>query len=409
MASKMTVVSNKEKIINVLETKSQVLTQYLSNNENSEFILYYKYLTHSDLPTFGKATRVDRHCDNLLYYITTEEIEAIEQREGKPFATAHQSNITLPVSFWENLGMENPRNTVNWDVNDKRINKYADVLLVNENIEYFSCKYTKELFSKLGKQVSSRSARFWVDNDIDLNLSSDDYTHLQLTQAVHGLGISEDVEFSKLRHHMFKNDMLFLLIEKSIEGTKLFVLPIKNPKFFTLVGLSNTAWEQYQHRENEKAQKAAVDKEIMDEIVNRNYQDKWRNLLAEEMMNFTLNENEVFCPMTYISANFNNVGTIYRASHIKSFSDSSPNEKYDINNGLLLVANADALFDKHLITINENKELIFSFLLEHDFKLRGQLLLNQPLFKDVLNEERMEYLKYHHQIFIEKEQKRRVG
>ena len=76
------------------------------------------------------------------------------------------------------------------------------------------------------------------------------------------------------------------------------------------------------------------------------------------------------------------------ASHIKGFSDpnTTNEEKYDVNNGLLICANADALFDKHLITINENKEIEFSFLLDDDIRLKTQLLLMQPIFKPILNE-----------------------
>ena len=39
-----------------------------------------------------------------------------------------------------------------------------------------------------------------------------------------------------------------------------------------------------------------------------------------------------------------------RASHIKEWSESSREERIDANNGLLLCANHDALFDRHLIS-----------------------------------------------------------
>jgi predicted restriction endonuclease len=64
-----------------------------------------------------------------------------------------------------------------------------------------------------------------------------------------------------------------------------------------------------------------------------------------------------------------------------------------------LCANADALFDKHLITISETKELIFSFLLDNDSRLKSQLLLMQPIFQPILNEKRMEYIAYHREQF----------
>ena len=47
---------------------------YINEHPNSKFILFYKNLTHSDLPTFGKATRPDSHSKNLLYYIKESEM-----------------------------------------------------------------------------------------------------------------------------------------------------------------------------------------------------------------------------------------------------------------------------------------------------------------------------------------------
>jgi hypothetical protein len=180
------------------------------------------------------------------------------------------------------------------------------------------------------------------------------------------------------------------LIEKnSYKENNLFILPYKNPKFYTIIGESNYAWEQYMREEHRRLEQLVIQEEIVTETDEqyRKHQEKWRNLLAEEMMNYTINDDEVFCPLTGISADFENVGTIFRASHIKPYKDCLEEEKYDINNGLFLIANADALFDKHLITIDENKEIVFSFLLANDRKLISQLLLNQPIFKDILNEQ----------------------
>lgn len=47
-------------------------------------------------------------------------------------------------------------------------------------------------------------------------------------------------------------------------------------------------------------------------------------------------------------------------SHIKSWKDSSNDEKLDRNNGILLCVHHDALFDKHLISFEDNGTLIVS-------------------------------------------------
>lgn len=51
---------------------------------------------------------------------------------------------------------------------------------------------------------------------------------------------------------------------------------------------------------------------------------------------------------------------ILRASHIKPWSVSSKEEKVDVDNGLLLCPNHDALFDRGLISFDENGTIVIS-------------------------------------------------
>ena len=48
------------------------------------------------------------------------------------------------------------------------------------------------------------------------------------------------------------------------------------------------------------------------------------------------------------------------ASHIKGWADSTDSEKLDENNGLLLCAHHDALFDKHLISFDDDGNVVVS-------------------------------------------------
>lgn len=402
------VVKDYDTILKIIEDKSESLTEHVKRANQSSFVLYYKYLTHSDLPTLGKATKVNSLEDNLLYYLNVREMIDVEERESRPFETAHQSNIGMQKEFWDDLGMKNPRETVGGNVSDKIVNNFANVLLVNDSLKYFNHRYTFKVFEKLNKAIKPRSEKEWTDEKLDLFLNNEEFTRIELTQAVHGLGVSTDVEFSKLRRNMFKNDQLFLLIEKNKSTKTLFIMPVKNPRFFTIIGETNESWESYQIKQNQRIDRLANQYiQVQEEIASRQYQDRWRNLLAEEMMNFTTQDREVFCPFTFISSNFDNVGTLYRASHIKGYSECEEHEKYDLNNGLLLVANADALFDKHLISVDEDKNLLFSFLMRNDAVLKQKLLLNQQIFKDVLNEERMSYLAVHREKFRLKEEERK--
>lgn len=54
------------------------------------------------------------------------------------------------------------------------------------------------------------------------------------------------------------------------------------------------------------------------------------------------------------------------ASHIKEWADSNRDEKFDENNGLLLCAHHDALFDKHLISFTDDGTVIVSPTLTED-------------------------------------------
>ncbi|GAA8420216.1 hypothetical protein Hpkin74_04080 [Helicobacter pylori] len=405
-------VENFEEIQEIIIDKSQSLYDYMDKYKDSEYILYYKMLSHSDLPNFAKMKNNESLDKNLLYYLNTKEMQEIEQRENRKFEVAKQSNISMSIRFWKDLDMPYPRDSVKerkaTGEDHLKINDYAKVFLVNDVLENFHFEDTLKIFEKLHKnfnpkQFNANTMSYQIFND-------QNFTPIELHQAVHGIGMTQDVEFDKLRHNLFKNDLLYFLIEKVQTQKNLFIMPFRNPLFFSLLGVTNSKWQIYQEqklkRENNLATKSSTP--FQEEKMQRQHQNKWREALAFEMMNYTTIDRSVFCPLTYIEADFDDMKTLFRASHIKGYSDCDEEEKYDIDNGLLLVANADALFDKHFITIDENKQLKFSYLLENNHKLKSQLNLNNGIFKDILNDRRMQYLAYHRKIFEQKEQERKT-
>lgn len=391
-----------DKIKEFIAEISGHMFDYINAHQTSKFVLFYKYLTHSDLATFGKSTRPNTLDKNLLYYIDETEMEKIEKNTNKPFQTAHQSCIGLKQEFYKLARLPQPRENDPYLIND-----YMNVYLVNENMQYFSSKYTSQVFKKLNKRITAGATRNWDFDKLNVALLNAEFTPISLHCAVHGLGMSEDIEFHKLRHHLFKGDTFILLAELNGHSNNLFILLEKNPIFFSIIGETNKEYEDYQKQLRKRlvnktlGRDNAIDINNIDDEVTRQQQSAWRKMLAKEMMGYTQIDEQVFCPFTYITANFNKLSALFVASHIKGFKDpnTSNEEKYDINNGLLLCANADALFDKHLITISETKELIFSFLLDNDSRLKSQLLLMQPIFQPILNEKRMEYIAYHREQF----------
>ena len=56
------------------------------------------------------------------------------------------------------------------------------------------------------------------------------------------------------------------------------------------------------------------------------------------------------------------------ASHIVPWSESTEEERLDVNNGILLSPLYDALFDKHLISFADNGSIIISNKISHEME-----------------------------------------
>lgn len=91
--------------------------------------------------------------------------------------------------------------------------------------------------------------------------------------------------------------------------------------------------------------------------------------------------------------------SILIASHIKPWKDSDDTEKFDVYNGLLLTPNLDKLFDRGLISFENDGELIVSPELNEDQK--AKISLSRVIKVDLIQEEHSKYLEYHrNNIFI---------
>lgn len=403
MAARINIVDDYEKIREFLIYKSDSISEFLTNNPNDEYKLLVKNISHSDLTSSGKRTKIEQpFAKNYLYYLTADEMEEIDRINDRPFATAHQSNIGIPKGLiYEFLGVDNPSEE---GEEHFKINDYANVYLVNDTLNFFTIDYSFKVFEKLNKIPS------WNKEEYKIELTGE-FTTIDLSIAAHGIGVSANTTFDKLRRNIFKSDTMILLLNKNKKNERnIFVMFEKNPSFFTLIGEGNKSWEKYLEQNNKQELFELLKQEKLsagDLEKTRSNQSKWRTLLAEEMMGYTTNENEIFCPLTYITVNFENAGTLFRASHIKGFAECTVDEAFDINNGIIMIANADALFDKHLITIEDDGTITFSYLLSRNLKLIQELRLNEKVFKAILNDERKGYLQYHRDVFRNKEELRK--
>lgn len=409
MASRNPVIEDPEKIYDYLSSKSDSIAELMRKDPDWMYMLIVKNITHSDLLNSGKRNGPGEGLDkNYLYYLSLDEMKEIEGVRKKEFENAKQSNIFVPSDFYNFIEMpqlQRRDGAQKTQHEHPRVNDYADVYLVNDTLKYFDIDYTKKVFDKLGKNPPA-----WNYDDYKLNLTGE-FTPIQLTHAIHGIGTSDDEVFKNLRRSMFKSDTLDILLRKKEDKKEIYIMLEKNPRFFTLIGESNSSWEKFLDKSNKQELFNLLKKDdlsIGEVEKTRKNQNKWRNLLADEMMSYTTTDDEIFCPLTYITANYSSVGTLFRASHIKAFSECSLDEAFDINNGILMIANADALFDKHLITISDDGEIIFSYLMKNEFKLIQELKLTEKVFKAILNDKRKEYLKRHREVFEEKEIARKM-
>lgn len=95
------------------------------------------------------------------------------------------------------------------------------------------------------------------------------------------------------------------------------------------------------------------------------------------------------------------IQTLLIASHIKPWSDADDYEKQDSNNGLLLCANHDALFDKGYISFDYNGKIKISNLIDKSYYEKLNVDKN---IKIKLNEKQNKYMEYHRKNILQNEE-----
>lgn len=87
---------------------------------------------------------------------------------------------------------------------------------------------------------------------------------------------------------------------------------------------------------------------------------------------------------------------LLKASHIKSWAASTNKERLDPSNGLALCANADALFDRHLISFDDGGKMLISDSLSVELIAQLGLSRVRPL---PLSAASRRYMGFHRQVF----------
>lgn len=376
------------------------------------YLFVEKILTFADIPTYGKycydekiKKKKDAFSDqsikqraesNYLFYLTKSEIAAYELKNKKKkvfFCETKQSNISMPEAFYDFLGLDG----------GSRANKGTSLnsgiystFIVNSCIkDCFEEKITNETFAKLGRTALAKSI------DID---TSNVFSRVELHIAVHGIGIKSDEFFHALRGNMFAKDKLCTLVERTADGRyRLFFMVYRNPKFYVL---NNRLMPSF------LLASYAIEEEDEKKVESRRGQARWRNMLAEYALTLSVEDtSKVVCPFTRIEVQYPAEATLLRASHIKAYAkcknaDDTINleEAYDRENGFLVTANVDALFDKYLITVKPDGTVVTSKSVSQSLVF-DKLGIVKKIDPKYISEKKKQYLKVHYETFLDRESK----
>lgn len=374
-------------------------------SREKEYMYVDKLLTYADVPSFGKhkanssdkeGTRVyskenlqKRAQANYLFYYKEEQIIRIEKKQRPHFfCETKQSNITLPIAFYQFIGTKNAKST---DLSESRFT----VLLVNNCISgAFDEDSTNELFSKLNRPKMAKK--------IEIS-NADEYTEIPLSTGVHGIGTSKDKFFHSLRGNVFAKDKLSILVEKKEQQCTIYIMFYRNPRYYQLrhMAIPVCVADSFTEIEEEKY------------VESRTGQKRWRNALAElALIREDGTETDyVICPFSMIEVRYPSEETLLRASHIKAYAKCrnsngiDESEAYDPDNGFLVTANVDALFDKYFLSVNPtNNKIVKSKQLSKE--LIEALHIQDKISPEYVNERKKKYLKEHYDEFIRREEKR---
>ena len=399
-----------DSVVNELSVNN--LTELLKiAKEANEVLLIEKFITFADVRTnrkkayvssdknkpnaFSDAEIAKRASINIGFYTTAEEMIAFEKKHKTKkvfFNQTKQNSIYVPSAFYSFFSIPDATKHQN-------DSSFAQYLIGDYDIETFLCNnpisnyFNKELTKKTYEALNRDKEA------VSLSLDKGSFTKTSLHITPHGLGTTEDGQFELLRQNVFAKDKIIVLCVKSGSGRKVYISFFRNPKFFILNNLFNKDYVLARYSEEQKSKTGEE---------GRVGQSKWRDELAELSIGLQ-NSDDYYakCPFTGIKVKYPEESAFLRASHIKAFSKCKTadgkidiEEAYDINNGFLVIADVDALFDKYLLSVNPHtgeickSPILTSEVITH-LKLKNKI--DDPRFK---NKEK--YLEIHYNEFLKR-------
>lgn len=176
-------------------------------------------------------------------------------------------------------------------------------------------------------------------------------------------------------------------IKKNSVGNNMYSNALKQFRYFILDSEEDIKEEQQIVHEIAQA-KSLTETEKETIIKARVGQGKYRKSLLDKYDNK--------CIVTGISQN-----KLLIASHIKPWAICNNDERVDVENGLILCANMDRLFDSGLITFRSDGKMYISSFVSEDNKSR--LNISNDIIVDLHASKRLlEYMEYHRDVLYVK-------
>jgi 5-methylcytosine-specific restriction enzyme A len=228
----------------------------------------------------------------------------------------------------------------------------------------------------------------------------DDYWDAECFYHYTGEGQVGDMKFSKgnkaLLEHEKNNKRIFLfentrkgfckyVNELELVDYRFFIAPDRNGNDrkaikFKFISISDDSTEHQKVIKNGCNYNKPTTTERRGLVTSRVGQGYYRNQLLERW--------EGRCAVTGVG-----LTQILIASHITPWRDSTDEERLDVDNGILLSPNLDALFDKHLISFDDNGSIIFSTNLAEEIIM--SMGINKTMRIKSLSKGNKKYLQKH--------------
>lgn len=308
------------------------------------------------------------------------------------------------------------KSSLNKDATDAEIINY----ITNKNNQYsklekneLTNQYIKQYLNKMNIEYKKKEKSFF-----EIKISDNIYTlksrtyngHYVLVEKSEIPDLSSNIMIALVEWINDKPSNLYFIPMSEWENPDLTILKDRNyeglkskPEWGIDINQSNKhELNQFLANKIIKSIKEKEDKKIIEEIDNCeadiNKETEKQALVKirmghSELRNRILNHKKE-CEICGIKNN-----KLLIISHIKPWAKSENSEKLDTNNILLLCSMHDALFDKGLISFDDNGKILISS--ELDEKEQALVNINEDSYIKITSDRQIEFLRYHREhIFI---------